>query len=330
MKIVMYGSGAAGSVFASYLKRGGADMILIDRYEAHMNAVNENGMKFTIHENDGTGEYKDRIEQLLGFRAYTSSEAAAEAEGKVDAIIYMTKATQLESALNDSLPLIGKDTVGISLINGIGNDDYMFKVFEKDHTVIGSGVIGTRLDAPGACTAIPAGGVMMNFGATERSARSDEVCQAVYDYFHAGECNAMWRKDDIYQAVWTKVCVNCTANTCCATLRLKINEIDADPYGRALNHQVIREVCAIATARGIPMDADEFIANQWQEIIDTTGDYYTSMGQDVFMHHRQTEIDVLNGKISEYGKQYGIPTPANDTLSMIIRCVQNNYDKQYS
>ena len=32
MKIVMYGSGAAGSVFASYLKNGGADMILIDRY----------------------------------------------------------------------------------------------------------------------------------------------------------------------------------------------------------------------------------------------------------------------------------------------------------
>ena len=29
-------SGAAGSVFASYLRKGGADIILIDRYEAHM------------------------------------------------------------------------------------------------------------------------------------------------------------------------------------------------------------------------------------------------------------------------------------------------------
>ena len=36
MKIVMYGSGAAGSVFASYLRNGGADMILIDRYKEHM------------------------------------------------------------------------------------------------------------------------------------------------------------------------------------------------------------------------------------------------------------------------------------------------------
>ena len=34
MKFAMYGSGAAGSVFASYLRKGGADIILIDRYEA--------------------------------------------------------------------------------------------------------------------------------------------------------------------------------------------------------------------------------------------------------------------------------------------------------
>ena len=31
MKIAMYGSGAAGSVFASYLRKGGADMLQIGR-----------------------------------------------------------------------------------------------------------------------------------------------------------------------------------------------------------------------------------------------------------------------------------------------------------
>lgn len=36
MKFAMYGSGAAGSVFASYMRKGGADVILIDRYEEHM------------------------------------------------------------------------------------------------------------------------------------------------------------------------------------------------------------------------------------------------------------------------------------------------------
>ena len=35
MKIAMIGSGAAGSVFAAYLNRGGADMYLVDKYKAH-------------------------------------------------------------------------------------------------------------------------------------------------------------------------------------------------------------------------------------------------------------------------------------------------------
>ena len=114
MKIAMYGSGAAGSVFASYLKKGGADMILIDRYEAHMKKVAEDGMHFTIHQEEN-GAYTDYNYQLKGFRTYTSSAAAAEAEGKVDVIIYMTKATQLEQAIQDSLPVVGDTTVAVSL-----------------------------------------------------------------------------------------------------------------------------------------------------------------------------------------------------------------------
>ena len=44
LKIAMIGSGAAGSVFAAYLRRGGADLYLVDRYEAHMKQVRENGL----------------------------------------------------------------------------------------------------------------------------------------------------------------------------------------------------------------------------------------------------------------------------------------------
>lgn len=92
MKIVMYGSGAAGSVFASYLRNGGADMILIDRYKEHMDKVAKDGMTFTIHQQEG-GEYKDIVKQLTGWRTYTNAQDAFEKEGKVDIIIFMTKAT---------------------------------------------------------------------------------------------------------------------------------------------------------------------------------------------------------------------------------------------
>lgn len=327
MKFAMYGSGAAGSVFASYMRKGGADIILIDRYEEHMKKVAEDGMTFTIHLQEG-GEYRDITEVLHGFRTYTSAEAAFEAEGKVDAIIYMTKATQLEQAIADSAPVVGEETIAVSLINGLGNDDNLLKTYPAGRCVIGSGVLGTALRGPAHCVSTPAGGVQMNFGAIERNERTDAVCEAMLKAYRDGGCDAYWRKDDIYEFVWKKVIVNSTVNTVCFVLRLKIGEVEADPYGREIFRNVIREACAIATARGTALDADEFINNDHMDIVTNIGDYYPSMCQDAF-NKRQTEIDVLNGMIVKYGKELGIPTPTCDVLSQVVRAVQGNYDKQF-
>ena len=324
----MYGSGAAGSVFASYLRAGGADIILIDRYEAHMKKVAEDGMTFTIHLLEN-GEYRDITRVLDGFRTYTSAEDAFAAEGKVDVIIYMTKATQLEQAIIDSQPVVGENTVACSLINGLGNDDNLLKTYPKSRCVIGSGVLGTALPEPAHCVSTPAGGVQMNFGGMERNELLDAVCAEMLKCYRAGGCDAYWRADDIYKYIWKKVIVNATVNTVCAVLRLKIGEVEADPYGAQLFRAVIRESCAVATARGTFLDADEFIAVDHQDIVTSVADYYPSMCQDMLMNHRQTEIDVLNGKIAEYGEQLGIPTPTCAVLSQVVRAIQGNYDKQY-
>ena len=185
MKFAMYGSGAAGSVFASYLRKGGADIILIDRYEAHMKKVAEEGMHFTIHQEED-GSYKDYDYQLKGFRTYITAADAAAAEGKVDVIIYMTKATQLEQAIQDSLPVVGDSTVAVSLINGLGNDDNLFKVFPKERCIIGSGVLGTALPEPAHCVSTPAGGVQMNFGGAVRSELNDAACAEMLKCYRDG------------------------------------------------------------------------------------------------------------------------------------------------
>lgn len=108
MKIAMVGSGAAGSVFASYLRHGGADdMTLVDMYKEHMDAVAANGMDFTID--------PDQHYHLDGFKtAYNCDNI-----GTMDAVIFLTKATQLEEALKGAAPCIGENTIVISLINGL-------------------------------------------------------------------------------------------------------------------------------------------------------------------------------------------------------------------
>ena len=65
MKVAMIGSGAAGSVFAAYLRRGGAEMYLVDRFRAHMEAIASRGLEFRC---------RGAVERLEGF---CTAESAA-------------------------------------------------------------------------------------------------------------------------------------------------------------------------------------------------------------------------------------------------------------
>ena len=40
-------------------------------------------------------------------------------------------------------------------------------------------------------------------------------------------------------------------------------------------------------------------------------------------HGRKTEIDSMNGAVSYYGKQAGVPTPYNDLVTKIIHEIED-------
>ena len=286
MKIAMIGCGAAGSCFAGYLRKGGADITLVDRYQAHMDKVAKDGLEFIV--------YPDTHYHLDGFKtAYTADDI-----GIMDIVIFVTKATQLESAVQSAMPCCG------------------------------SGALGTQLREPGCCVSTEVQGTLVHFGALENGPVTDKAGKHLAEVFTKGGCRAEFNEDD-RPNIWKKVIINCTVNTVCALLRLKIYEVAEDPYGMELFRGVVREACAIATAKGVPFDAVEFENTHLKNFIDNMGDYYPSMAQDMLINHRQTEIEVLNGKLSEYGKQFGIPTPVNDVLVIMVKAIQANYDKQY-
>ena len=315
MKVAMVGSGAAGSVFASYLRLGGADMYLLDPYAEHMEKVARDGMLFAID----PGEYR----LITGFKAATRAEEL----GVMDIVIYLTKATQLENAIKDSLPLYGPDTIAVSLINGLGNDDKLLKYFYRERCLIGSGSIGTRLDGPGACTSFPNEGIVVNFGPLSETEKARKAGLYLEKCFNEGGCGAKYR-EDIQTMIWWKVIKNCSHSPVCAVLRLSIGDTDADVNGRELFDRVIREGVAVAKARGVDiMDADAFIQHDIDQCKEN-GPYVNSMTQDVCIKKLQTEVDMLTGALSDYGRELGIPTPTCDVLTLIIKAIQNNYDKQ--
>lgn len=143
MKIAMIGSGAAGSVFASYLRKGGAEEVwLVDPNKAHMDKVAKDGMIFR----NPDGEF-----HVTGFNTAYSAEEV----GVCDIVIIMVKATITELALKGAMCCVGPETVVVTLQNGLGNEEVVKKLVPEERVMYGCGNMGTELPEPGVCVAKP-------------------------------------------------------------------------------------------------------------------------------------------------------------------------------
>ena len=86
LKVAVLGAGAMGCLFGGLLAEKGLNVILIDVWKEHVNAINKDGLKM-----DGHGG--DRVIKVKA----TSDPSSLD---KIDAVIVMCKATALEPALN--------------------------------------------------------------------------------------------------------------------------------------------------------------------------------------------------------------------------------------
>lgn len=315
MKIAIIGSGAAGSVFAGYLKKGGADDItLVDLYREHMDKVAADGL---ILKNP-QGEF-----HLTGFKtAYSAKDI-----GLMDIVIIMVKATQTDSAMEGAAPCIGAETVVATLQNGLGNDENIKKYVPADRILMGCGNMGTELPAPGVCVARPNAHTNMFIGPVEKSALTDAAGAYLKKCFAAGGLEPEYY-DDVRPYIWKKATSNSGFNTVCAVLRMRIREVHADPDGVALVWDIWHEAANVAEALGIP-GIWEYMQGEMDNVVKNLGDYYPSMAQDMLMHDRQTEVSCLTGAIAEYGKKTGVPTPTCDVLTRVVRALQANYAIEY-
>mgnify|MGYP000688803384 CR=1 FL=1 len=306
MKIAMIGSGAAGSVFASYLRKGGAEEVwLVDPHKAHMDTVARDGMIFR----NPDGEF-----HVTGFKTAYSAEEV----GVADIVILMVKATITELALKGAMCCVGPETVVATLQNGLGNEEVVKKLVPEDRVMYGCGNMGTELPEPVSEN--------MYFGACVKNELTDRAGKYLEEKFAAGGLLPHFY-EDVRPKVWRKATSNSGFNTVCAVLRLKIKEVYDDPEGVELVWSVWREASDVAAALGIP-GIWEYMQEEMPRIVKGLGDYYPSMAQDT-QAHRQTEVDSLTGAISMFGRKVGIPTPTCDILTREIKAIQANYERQY-
>lgn len=121
--------------------------------------------------------------------------------------------------------------------------------------------------------------------------------------------------------VWAKVLYNAPLNPLGALLRVHYGALGEDDDLRAIMDQVIDETFAVAGARGVRLDwpsADAYRETFYGSLLPSTYVHRSSMLQDL-ERGRRTEIDAINGRVWEYGRELGVPTPVNELMTRMMR-----------
>ena len=135
MRFAILGSGAVGGYFGAKLANAGQDVTFIAR-GAHLEAIRARGLAV-------------QSAKLGDFVARAAAESDTARVGPVDVVIVSVKAYDNATALPMLKPLVGPETVVLTLQNGVDSVDEVAAVTGDHHVLGGTTYVATALEAPG-------------------------------------------------------------------------------------------------------------------------------------------------------------------------------------
>ena len=305
-RIAVVGIGATGAVLAAALLKQDPDTMLVDPRPGLGEEIRKNGLKISgeLDYHVPVRHFFQRIEEMKDRRP--------------NLLFISTKTFHLPSVL-DSLKEVFEDgTRIVSTHNGLGTEDLIAEAFGAEAAFRMSLNFGVSLKGP--CEVAMAFFNRPNhLGALIPENR--ETGLKIAELFSAGGLDTEF-VDDIKLYVWKKMIMKCTMASICAVTDRTIKEALSFPPTREIADACFQEVLAVAKAKGYDLGKDYL--TQAFGYLEKVGIHKDSMCVDI-ANRTRTEIDFLGGKVVEYGKQTGVPTPCYATMANLVRAMEDKY-----
>ena len=243
---------------------------------------------------------------------------------KADLIIVACKFHHLNQIIEDIRPSVGKETIILSLLNGISSEEIIGRQLGQELLPLAM-ILGTDAFHQGEETTYTKKGII-HFG--DSKGKNGEREEKIAAFFtRAGVAHKL--EQNMKRMLWYKFMINVGINQTTAILNLPYGAImnkggpGEIPEARLLAEKAMREVIAIANAEGI--DLNESDIESWYNTVNLLSPSgYTSMCQDV-QAKRKTELEMFSLALMELGKKHTIPLPVNETLYLQLRTIEKNY-----
>jgi 2-dehydropantoate 2-reductase len=299
MHIAVIGSGGTGGYFGGLLSRAGEEVIFVAR-GAHLEALRTRGLRV---KSKLAGEF------TLPVRATDSPNEV----GPVDLILFCVKTYDTDSAAESIRPLIGAETMLLSLQNGVDNAERIARIAGHDSGLGAVAYVVSAIEAPGiiAQTAGP-GTIILGELAGGTRARIERLHSVLQRAEIAAEVHP-----DIRIAIWQKFLFICAFSGVTALTRVPIGPIVTDQVTHDLFRGTSEEAEAVARASGIELPEDcveQALATAAAVEPWGRGSMYHDLANGL-----RLELEALNGEVVRRGDEQDIQTPLNFVIYAALR-----------
>ena len=319
MRIAIYGAGSLGTILGAYIARKGEKIELINRNKAHVEALQTKGATIT-----GTVNFNQAV------TAYTPSEMS----GKYDIFFLMTKQQHNVEVVNMLKDYMAPEGVLVTFQNGL--PEVQIASILGEERVMGCTVAwGATLQSPGVCelTSEP-DALSFSLGtiSNNRSKHFEKVKEVLE---MMGTVDV---EENFLGTRWSKLLINAAFSGMSAVLGCTFGEAAGPRESRRIVQALIKEcidVCKLGNIRIEPVQGKDIVKlldynNPFKRAfsffiipiaIRKHAKLKASMLQDL-EKGKLTEVDAINGAVSEYGRKVGCPTPMNNRVVEIIHQIE--------
>jgi 2-dehydropantoate 2-reductase len=297
VRIAVFGTGGVGGYYGGRLAQAGAEVHLVAR-GAHLEALRKDGLRVTSPNGD------------MSLQLPATDDPAD--IGPCDFVLFAVKSYDTIEAAAGLGPLLQDGTAVVSLQNGIENEGLLAKAIGADHVMGGVSYILAGISEPGVIEHIGVDRIIVGELDGARSRRARLLVDLLVAVGVTAELS-----DHITYAIWEKYGLICAHAGMTAATRSPLGVVLSTPVTRAMLHQLLVELVAIAHAEGVPLPADYADARlSYLEGVDPSAS--SSLALDLSRGNR-IELEALHGAALRLADRHGVDVPVLRSIYALLK-----------
>jgi 2-dehydropantoate 2-reductase len=298
MRIAVLGAGGVGGYYGGVLARAGHAVALLAR-GAHLDALRARGLEVRTPEER--------------FNVAVQASDDAKTFGDCDVAIVAVKTYSLMEVAPAARLLAASGAAILPLLNGVEAMDRLVESGVPESLVLGGLTqVSVLKVGPGV---VERKSPFQKVAVGERTGKPSDRVRRIVDAFQQAGAEARV-SEDILGDLWRKFAFITSTAAACGLARAPIGPVREARYGRLLLERAVKEVLAVARARGLRLDDAE--ASKILSFIDSIGPAIKPSFLVDLERGGPTELDDLSGAVSRLGREAGVETPVHDTATAAL------------